>query len=234
MITDIIMRHIEKFKETDLAAVVVDWLESEDWEVYQEICFDGGGSKTADIVAVKDGHIWIIETKLSLTLQVLAQANSWDCQYRSVAVLKSKRSQGRDFAFRVCQKFDLGLIEVNISGHDVISNLEPALRTTHYVEIVEKSMLKKLAKFHKNGIAGSQAGGSLTPYKMTMLKIREFITNHPSCTLNDIISNVGIGHYSSEQSAKGSIRSALENWEEDWCKVEWKAREYTYSIKQMR
>jgi hypothetical protein len=223
---------MEKIKETELAAVVVDWLESQDWNVYQEVQFPGTGS--ADILAIKNDHIWVIETKTSFSFQVIAQAIQWEVSYRSVGVPENRRrDRGRTLAFQTCKHLEIGVIEVNVSNREVY-NTEPTLHEGRFVEIAEKQILRELTIYHKNGVAGSTSGGAITPYKVTIMKVKEFIAANPGCTLKDIVSHIGNGHYSSESSAKNSLRSALENWEKDWCAINWNHREYTYTIKQSK
>jgi len=57
-------------KETDLAERVINWLEDQHWEIYQEVQFRGYGG-IADIVAVRAGYLWIIECKTSMTFTLL-------------------------------------------------------------------------------------------------------------------------------------------------------------------
>jgi hypothetical protein len=58
--------------EAELATHVISWLREEGWVVHQEVEIPGG-YRTADIVAEKDGKIWIIECKNTFTEAVLDQ-----------------------------------------------------------------------------------------------------------------------------------------------------------------
>ena len=205
-----------KNNETEIAAVVVDWLESQDWDVYQEVAFDLVGN-TADIVAVKGGKLWVVETKTSLNFQVLAQAERWKCHFRSVGVPFAKRNDGRQLAYRVCKAYlGIGILLVDPVSCNLTEELEPELQTGS--DPNSQWMIKQLIPLHKTfAIAGSRGGAALTPYKQTMLKVREFIEKNPRCTLNDIIEYVGKAHYSSEKSAKNAIGNALSHWEKNWC-----------------
>ena len=53
---------IKKIKETEIAEIVIDWLEKQHWDVYQEVPVNSG---FADIFAVRNGLVWVIETKTS-------------------------------------------------------------------------------------------------------------------------------------------------------------------------
>ena len=209
-----------KFSEVELAVIVVDYLQSKDWDVYQEIQFGSFGG-SADIVALKNNELWIIECKTSLTFVVLEQAYNWPVTYRSIAIPLSRRdNRGRDFAYKVCREFQMSALEVDINEHDVTHIIGFTKNTKTYSDKNEKKMIENLTPYHKNGIAGSTSGGTQTPYKVTMMKIREFIETNPKCTLNEIIESVGKSHYANTNSAKQGIRTALTNWE-TWCGHGW-------------
>lgn len=57
--------------ESALAEVVTAWLRADGWATFHEIECRGG---RADIVAVRRGLVWLVETKLRAGLEVLAQA----------------------------------------------------------------------------------------------------------------------------------------------------------------
>lgn len=57
--------------EAELAKVVTTWLRTDGWSTFHEIECRGG---RADIVAVRHGLVWLVETKLRAGLEVLAQA----------------------------------------------------------------------------------------------------------------------------------------------------------------
>ena len=210
-----------KYNEADIAEVLVDYLESKDWDVYQEVQFHNYGG-IADIVAVKDDELWIIETKTSLTFSVMAQAESWQSHYRSVAVPRTiqRDSKGRHLAYRICRHYlRIGVIEISPAYSDVFIIVAPALQNIDKRSIERK--LDILSPLHKEyAKAGSSGSGHLTPFKYTLLQIKEFIEENSGCTMNDIIEHIGKGHYSSESSAKNNLRTSLRDWV-DWCIVKW-------------
>lgn len=57
--------------ERAMAEAVVSWLRADGWSTFHEVECRGG---RADIVAVRQGLVWLIETKLRAGLEVLAQA----------------------------------------------------------------------------------------------------------------------------------------------------------------
>lgn len=219
-----------RYKETEIAAVIVEWLQSQDWEVFQEVQ-PYQYSSVADIVAIKNEQVWVIETKTSFNLQVIAQAESWDVHLRSVGIPEVYRqSLGRDFAEKVCRNYGIGILAVSVPIHEVIAYQNPVLRKGYkrHADAIKNFV----TEHHKNSKAGSTSGNHLTPYKLSMMKIRKFVEDNPGCTLNDIIDNLGNLHYSSEHSAKNAIRTALFKWE-SWCESRLvSGRGYRYFIKQ--
>ena len=221
-----------KYSEFELAEVVVDWIESKTWEVYQEVQFRTLAS-VADIVAIKDDQMWIVETKISLGLQVMAQADKWRCHYRSVAVLRGKKNRdyGRNLAYKICRNYlGIGVIEVHPSTHDIWTIVSPKLQEG--VESFVEQQRRVLSPLHKNfAKAGSKGSGHLTNYKYTMLKVKEFIGDNPGCTLSEIIETVGKAHYMTEASAKQGIRKALTEWE-NWATTSWQGRQHVFHLKE--
>jgi hypothetical protein len=57
--------------EAELAKVVTTWLRADGWATFHEVECWGG---RADIVAVRHGLVWLVETKLRAGLEVLSQA----------------------------------------------------------------------------------------------------------------------------------------------------------------
>lgn len=99
--------------EAELAAVVVAWLHNSGAEVYQEVEVPGG---IADIVARVGAELWIIETKLSLSLALLVQAMDRRRLAHRVYCAAPRTRTSRDFG-GVCKELGVGLLEV-YTGND--------------------------------------------------------------------------------------------------------------------
>lgn len=199
-------------KETDLAAQVVAWLNEQHWDVYQEVQFNRQ-SGVADIVAVRGAALWIIECKTSYSFTVLNQAAGWPVRYRSVAVPAAKE---RDYG--VAERYyRVGVIEVGFSG--VVERV-PAPVFCRRVDF-DRRWIGQLTDLHKTfAPAGSQSGHHLTPYKRTMMEVRQFVEAHPGCTVKDLFEKYGPMHYASKESFKGNIVKCLMHFEKDWCNVD--------------
>jgi hypothetical protein len=101
--------------EEALATAVSGWLAADGWECFYEVC-EGGGEPRADIVATQGSLVWVVECKLRLGLEVLAQADRWRgrglAHYVSMAVPKGKRTEGAYFIERIARERGIGLIRV--------------------------------------------------------------------------------------------------------------------------
>jgi hypothetical protein len=200
-------------KETELAEPVVNWLLSQNWNVYQEVQFRRMGG-VADIVAERHGILWIVETKTAMSIEVLNQASAWAVHFRSVAVPRAKKGQ-RDYAV-ARDYYGVGVIEV--SEYEIYEKLKPPLYLRHHR--TAKRLLSELTELHKTfAKAGSKGGGHLTPYKMTMMEIRRTVERNPGCTLEFIFEKHGVMHYANKSSFKGNVLKCLEDFEH-WCKID--------------
>lgn len=214
--------------EKELAIPIIKWLEDQHWDVYQEVNF--GYSTRADIVAVRAGKLWTIETKTTLTIAVLEQAHMWTTDFRSIAVPRSHRGN-RNFAYRIASDLKIGVIEVDGNYVQEIQNA-PFMRINHGMA---KLMMKKLRPEHKTALqAGSKGGGYVTEYSLTMERIKYFIKSNPGCTIREIFENLGKGHYSSSASFKTRTRMALSQWENDWCRIEDISNQFHYYVKDIK
>lgn len=199
--------------EKDLAAKVVEYLEENGWDVYQEVPTYGGN---ADILAVKNGLLWAIECKTSLTFKVIEQAIERHSHYCSVAVPSRKGSYDRvGLATDVLHHYGVGLIEVD--NYFVREKISAKLHREN--NRFAKQSMKKIRPEHKTWAkAGSQSGDVFTPYKRTMREAQNYVWLNPGCTAKEIVDS--IDHHYAPTSAKNSLAKALLNFETDWCRAE--------------
>lgn len=217
-LSDFTRTSIPKTSESDLAKKVISWLSDQHWDIYQEVMFSSfyASDGIADIVAVRAGILWVIETKTTLNLTVMEQAARWPAHYRSIAVPASERLGGRGLAYDIAKNYlHIGVLEVK--NFDIIQVVQPKLMRENHK--LAKHMISRLKDEHKHySAAGSNSGGYYTPYKSTMNNVRYFIQKHPNCTLKEIMTDLQ-HHYASDSSARSCIRIALDSWESSWCKV---------------
>jgi len=242
-----------KITETDLGKRVIEWLEKErpEWKVYQELSSFGYNSKVADIVCIKNDLVWVIELKTSLSLAVIRQAYDWDVDYRSIAVpdtISGLRNENREWWYSYLGRtMDIGTIIVGKSRvytrycgdygrdwprHEVTFDIDQTTMGGRYLSVKQRFIeLAKSGLTKGFGEAGSKHGNHWTPYKQSMLEIREYITSNPGCTVNDIFTALGKLHYSSKESMKGCIPGRL-RFIETWCRVDTDSRPYKFYIKE--
>jgi hypothetical protein len=202
--------------EADLAKKIITYLQGFQWEVFQEVTCYGG---VADIVARQHGIVWIIETKTSLTWELLEQAHDrlHTAHYVSVGVPCLPKA-GRHFASRVLRESGIGLItlghsrhHIEVDGEDICEPIAPRLSrhvSTRVMIQWMKDLREKLCDKHNEyGVAGAAGSSRWTPFKKTCEEIRRYAARHPGCTMKELVD--GIEHH---YSSKSSARSVLPKW----------------------
>ena len=194
-----------KIKETDLAFRVVNWLDSQHWDVYQEVQIN---SSIADIVAVQGRLVWIVECKTSLSLSLIAQAIEWihHAHFVSVAVpirRQPYQTKAQFVAKNILKHYGIGLLRVpynsqNLNEHSV----KPKINRFARSECVKKMLNEKQKHWAP---AGSQ-GGYWTPFKQTCREVVRIVNKNPGIILKDLIDKLD-HHYASDKSAKACILS---------------------------
>lgn len=193
-------------KESDLARLVVQFLHDEQWEVYQEVePHQGGGS--ADIVAVRGPVVWVIECKLSLSIDLIGQALSWKGYAHRISVAipaRKNRSSKRDiFINTVLRDHGIGWLEVH--DREWSPKVREYLRPGFSRRLKDSRIRKSLTEMHKTfAEAGNDEGRRWTPFKHTCHQIVSLVQSRPGITLKEIIDSVN-HHYGSDSSARSSI-----------------------------
>jgi hypothetical protein len=205
----------DKVAETQVAAPVVAYLQDLGWDVYQEVQVTGG--QRADIVAVRGPLLWVVEAKVSMSLQLLDQVTGWigRASFISIAVAKVHRD-GR-FAHPERHPFvdrylrDLGISTFVVTGrpgskYEIMNAQEYGPQTLHR-KTRQDSIRAALHDRQKSQVAGSAGGGYWTPFRQTCDDLREFVAAHPGCKMKAAID--GIKHH---YSTSASARSSLSHW----------------------
>lgn len=184
--------------EKELAEIVVRWLEDQHWEVYQEVPV---GSGIADIVAKQGKVLWLIETKLSMNLQLINQLDDrvGSAHMTSAAIPIGTRRYVPHNLFR---KLGVGLITVWGNYADP----EQKIRPRFFRKIIGIELKEEYKTFSK---AGSKSGGCWTPFKETSRNVASFVTRHPGCTMKEMLAGIN-HHYASLTSANVCIVNWIE------------------------
>jgi len=186
------------YSEADLAAVVVAWLQDSGATVYQEVEVAGG---VADIVARVGPEIWIIETKLHLSLALLVQAMERRRHAHRVYCAGPYTRTLRDFA-GVCREVGVGLLEVTVDSYDGrrVKEAAPSRRWNSR----PVALAGKLRPEHQTHAAAGTNGGRWTPFRDTCEQLLRVVERNPGVPLGDAVASIR-DHYSSKASARSSI-----------------------------
>lgn len=194
--------------ETILAESVIKWLESQKWDVYQEVQIETYG-RVADIVAVLGNLVWVIECKNALSLNVMDQAHGWRrySNLVSVAVPRRRGTSGRSFANQVLRTFNIGMLTVDLNrptANKVSEIIRPALNRKGLTMRIKERLLPAHKTFAR---AGNADGLRWTPFQQTSISILHEVKKHPGITMTELMDKIH-HHYSAESTA----RSCISQW----------------------
>lgn len=198
----------KKFKtEAELAAIIVEWLAAQGWEVHQEVSL-GRACARADVVGRFGAVTWVIETKLSLSLSLLEQAANWTrwSNYVSIAFPYSHLRGRSIFLQNALKMMGIGYLAVRADSEAkyLSQSLEPRLNR----KLVSRR-LWHLLDAHENLVdAGTPDGGYWTPFKVTTQALREFVEKNPGCTMKQAVDGIE-HHYRRNQTAVSCLRGYL-------------------------
>ena len=212
-----------KFKnEAELAKAAAKLLVADGWDCYFEVCRDGYGN-IADIVAVRGPYTAIIETKMSLSMTLMAQCHDWVRQGAAnfvVAAVPAKTrnprrpfepsvSKGRAFALRVAEDYGFGVWQVPFEeprwGHKNMRDMG----MTNFHRFKKSSSIKGFLKeeMKTQAMPGTSAGGYVTPFTLTCDRVRSMLRESGGeAVVSDVIRKIE-HHYAGNKSARGSLVS---------------------------
>ncbi len=195
--------------EAEMAARLVAWLEHSGYDVYQEVEYLAG---IADVVAVKNKQILVVECKLQFSFHVVEQASNWKTYADFVAVglpsyywgdssYRSRRNAsyppGWSYGFRSCFRDNIGvmLIGKEQAMADAVYMPHGLPPRTHVVDAAPMVALPSSARERFLGIlrpehktyakAGSPTGRRWSPFKETCENLRKYVVEHPGCSIKD-------------------------------------------------
>ena len=188
-------------KETDLAKKVIAYLQDAGWNIYQEVQGPGG---RADIVAVQNNIIQVIECKLSFSAALLEQAWSWQpfAHYVQCAVPQLRGTKGSRVLQSFAQDKGIGVLAFSYTSvHAVVGAKLNRKALTKRIELHEQQ--KTFAE------AGNAHSNFWSPYRQTCLDWTQFVALHPGCTLKELVK---YGHHYKTDSAARSSMIAHIQW----------------------
>ena len=214
-------------KETDLFMPVKLWLEESGWDVFAEVTGVGG---RADVVGKHGIAKLNVELKAQLSFELLDQAiyRKKYFHYVYIAIPKRKAPLPR-LAEDILNKEGVGHLEV----HDGCVRVKTPARFNRppfHDRIKWENVLRSEYKSHIGGDNGSHI---LTPYKILMRQIRNYlvsvrkadnsrsvhggIRNYGWVSIDDILDHCEAHHH--YKSPKPSVSKVLRSHEMDWCEI---------------
>jgi hypothetical protein len=191
-----------KLGEQDLAEVVVQYLSDNGWDVYQEVELCSHGIR-ADIVAICNGKVWVIECKTSLSMDLIGQCYNW-LHYAHLVSAACPYARHR-FSEIILDHFGIGLLHVNFKYNKTCSEvLAPKIYRVPR-GIATKILLNGLHPEHKTFARAGTQGGYFSKFSRTKQQLIGYIKMNPGCLMRDAIKILGKMHYASPTSAKVSL-----------------------------
>jgi hypothetical protein len=191
--------------EAELAEIVIGWLEDLGADVYQEVECSGG---VADIVARVGAELWIVETKVSLSVAVLYQAMERRRSAHRVIVAGPYTRHARDFG-QLCEELGVGLLVVYVGDSFVETRVEERVHSRRW-NTRPVALASRLQPQHKtHAKAGAIGGGRWTPFRATCEELERFVRANPGTTLKVAIDGIN-HHYRTPSSARNSMRKWIE------------------------
>ena len=189
--------------ETDIAKPAVVLLESMGFDVYQEVPY---GSR-ADIVAIKNRIVCVVEVKKSLSFEVIAQARHWvrHClaHWVFVAVPKAKASDGRTLAYSLCEQLGIGVIEVG--AHKTWIRSYPKLSKR-----VSTRLKDAVRPEHKTFAMAGSKGSFWSPWRESVERLRKDVEREPGRLIIDVLKCI-THHWANDRSAMSCVSTQIAN-----------------------
>lgn len=219
--------------ENQLARILIEWLDRDGWEVFEEVAPWGNGGRRADVVARRGGVIWVIECKKQFNLELLEQATGWIHYAHFVSLAVWHPNSLTQIIETVCRKFGVGLLLVKPPEIDfqtpypVIERGHGVFRRRADIKIL-KSML--IDETRAAGFAGSPARSFETPFKRTRRNLLAAARRAPGITLEEALRSGENGdalhHYKSDRKAKINILNRFDAGELPDIRVERRGKAY--------
>lgn len=197
--------------ESDLMEYVRQDFRDLGYETYAEVPMKGGGSKRCDMYARNEnkdsndyGHTIVFEAKLSFNFKVIEQAYYWKKHAHLCYIVvptTTKNISSRNFAREVCKKMGIGVIEVNVKRGKYFVTVKSEHNTNPKVP--------KLYDEQKKILSSNSSNTYITPFKVTVMQINEYMKDKNSSSIIDIVKNIN-HHYKSINSACRSIKVNIE------------------------
>lgn len=187
-------------KEAKLALIIRDYFNNKGYTTYGEVIHK---SSRCDLIAKKDEEIIAVEVKMTFSFKLLQQAEYWldKSNYVYIVVPSVFRRKKRNFAIKVAKKFGIGVFEINKSGK---------------IKLICDAKLNKikynitLYKEQQQTISSNSCNNYVTPFKLTVKKLNEFMEDKNKYVFKDLINEIN-HHYKSDKSAISALSKLIKD-----------------------
>ncbi|MGH1368502.1 MAG: DUF2161 domain-containing phosphodiesterase [Maritimibacter sp.] len=164
---------MSKPAETDLYAPVKAWLEALGFEVKAEV-------GAADVVALRDGMMTVVELKVGFSLTLLQQAVARQAMTDNVYVAVPRwggRQGWRAFKGNVglCKRLGVGVLSVRLSDGFVQIHADPGTFTPRKSRAKAGRVLSEFARLEGDPNIGGTRGKRVTAYQQDCERIARFL-----------------------------------------------------------
>lgn len=168
--------------EVEVARPVRAWLESEGWETFAEVRYEG---RVADIVAVRGPETWIVEVKKNRAAKLLDQARKWIGQANCIwlAARKPQRDPAEWWDTDL-HLYGLGEFTIDAEGEVDIRCSPARYRLT---DLGIRSALKDAHKTFAE--AGNAKSERWSPFQETARMLLRAAELNPGFELTDMITS---------------------------------------------
>lgn len=196
-----------KAPEVMLGRCVRAWLQDQQAMIYQEVEAWPG---RADLVAVTEPVISVIEIKTSLSFELLHQARRWRGRAHQVWVavpFVGNRSDGRGQAIACFEEAGAGILEVDVSdGGHVTVRARPTFNRRADVSALRGALRPEQQTLAE---AGTARGGHWTAFKSTCAELRRYVEAHPGATLGEALPSIK-HHYHSTAGGRSALSQLIQ------------------------
>lgn len=215
-----------KLKESDMFLPIKKFFEDEGYTIYAEVPFYG---RTADIVAIKNGIITVVETKTSMNIKLLEQVFYWRYKAHYVYTAVPQGSGMSSFARDLLKSAGIGIFIL-----DIHSSVDSPFCSRVY-KLINAKLFRKIGLYYKGELyktirweqhiipeyalntAGVKCGDiRVSRYKLMMEHAKKLISHYEDGISIDELSNALDTYY---VNPKTGLFNALKNFESSWCEL---------------
>lgn len=150
--------------EAELVERAAEWLRADGWEPYFEVAPWGSGGSRADIVGTRGSLLCVVECKLSLSLAVLHQCQTWR-RFSNMVWAAVPIGRERQFGQEVAEWLGTGVLELGFESWARHRVVQPALQRK-----IEPKLRGALNDAQRRTPAGARADYS-TPFRETCTRL---------------------------------------------------------------